>query len=336
MLNAFRMQRQARGIQTLARLQDSVGITNTNRDPTANEDKERVYQELVNFHGEMLLLMHWSILAYTAIVKLLKKHHKRTGSLVQAPHLRDLLSQPSWSTEVVTGIISQTEMCIGRLQALLQSIRASSDRQANLGQVESNLAPKEPFCAVQDQLANQDAAGPAGQAATDLAAQNPDGQPGVNPQRPPYTRHSSSSVSIENDVVMQTIVSITSGEDDHDSGVEDHDEEMPQAPVDEAASAPPAPAHAPSQDVAGNIAPAINPGAAGGVRGSVTSINPPGGGPRGEFAASSGIEHLVNIPLLQQMHVALRTWDYLYDHASTPSTVLGAGRTPPPGLPPAP
>ena len=84
MLNAFRMHRQAQGIQTLARLQEQVGSIALAKQ---NDDKERVYQELVNFHGEMLLLMHWSILAYTAIVKLLKKHHKRTGSLVQAPHV---------------------------------------------------------------------------------------------------------------------------------------------------------------------------------------------------------------------------------------------------------
>ena len=42
----------------------------------------------------------YSLAGYTAIVKLLKKHHKRTGLLVQAPHLRQLLAEPSWSTEV--------------------------------------------------------------------------------------------------------------------------------------------------------------------------------------------------------------------------------------------
>ena len=28
--------------------------------------------------------VHWSILAYTGLVKILKKHHKRTGLLVRA------------------------------------------------------------------------------------------------------------------------------------------------------------------------------------------------------------------------------------------------------------
>lgn len=48
----------------------------------------------------MLLLVHWSILAYTGLVKILKKHHKRTGLLVRAPHLDNLAGQPFCSTEV--------------------------------------------------------------------------------------------------------------------------------------------------------------------------------------------------------------------------------------------
>lgn len=53
--------------------------------------------------GEVLLLVHWSVLAYTATVKILKKHHKRTGLLLRAPQLADLLSQPFCSSEVRLG-----------------------------------------------------------------------------------------------------------------------------------------------------------------------------------------------------------------------------------------
>ena len=60
----------------------------------------KVFKSYVDFHGEMLLLVHWSILAYTGLVKILKKHHKRTGLLVRAPHLDNLLSQPFCSVEV--------------------------------------------------------------------------------------------------------------------------------------------------------------------------------------------------------------------------------------------
>jgi hypothetical protein len=57
MLNNFRMERQASSITTLAELQQSAERPNG-----GHEQRNRTYQALVNFHGETLLLMHWSIL----------------------------------------------------------------------------------------------------------------------------------------------------------------------------------------------------------------------------------------------------------------------------------
>ena len=60
----------------------------------------QVLTHAVDLHGQLLLLVHWSILAYTGLLKILKKHHKRTGFPIRAPHLEDLLSQPFCSVEV--------------------------------------------------------------------------------------------------------------------------------------------------------------------------------------------------------------------------------------------
>lgn len=57
-------------------------------------------QDFVNFHGQTLMLVHWSILAYTSVLKILKKHHKRTGLQVQEFSMQQLLSQPFCSVEV--------------------------------------------------------------------------------------------------------------------------------------------------------------------------------------------------------------------------------------------
>jgi hypothetical protein len=126
-LNVFRLDRQQVAVRALVDFQADMGAMGND-----DEARNHTYQRLVDFHGETLLLMHWSILGenrspcmsalhtvlmdcatgeletifnvgYTAIVKLLKKHHKRTGRLVQSPHLRELLSQPSWSTDVGRG-----------------------------------------------------------------------------------------------------------------------------------------------------------------------------------------------------------------------------------------
>ncbi len=59
-----------------------------------------VYKGFVNLHGRLLLMVQWSLLAYTGICKILKKHHKRTGLLVIAPQLQNLLAQPFCSIEV--------------------------------------------------------------------------------------------------------------------------------------------------------------------------------------------------------------------------------------------
>ena len=80
----------------LSSLEDAAAAAET------PEQLHAVYKRFVNFHGELLLMVHWSILAYTGLVKILKKHHKRTGLLVRAPHLDNLLSQPFCSIEVST------------------------------------------------------------------------------------------------------------------------------------------------------------------------------------------------------------------------------------------
>lgn len=120
-LSATRIRRQAHSSQQLALLQARVEA-----EGESFEERHALYQTLVNFHGETLLLMHWSILAYTAIVKLLKKHQKHTGVLVQAPHLRTVLSHSSWSTEVLTVLIDQAAASIAQLQAELFRNSASS------------------------------------------------------------------------------------------------------------------------------------------------------------------------------------------------------------------
>jgi hypothetical protein len=62
-----------------------------------------------DLHGELLLLLHWSCLAYTGLVKILKKHHKRTGMPLAAPHLRNLLSQPFCSVGVARDLAARAE-----------------------------------------------------------------------------------------------------------------------------------------------------------------------------------------------------------------------------------
>lgn len=53
-------------------------------------------KQMVDFHGELVLLLHWSLVNYAAVAKILKKHDKLTGSRLRAPVLASVLHQVSW------------------------------------------------------------------------------------------------------------------------------------------------------------------------------------------------------------------------------------------------
>jgi SPX domain protein involved in polyphosphate accumulation len=99
-LNEMFLEKEENSVIRVERLEHELAAA------TAPEQLNSLYKDFVDFHGEVLLLVHWSILAYTATVKILKKHHKRTGLLVKAPQLGDLLSQPFCSTEVSCGLLT--------------------------------------------------------------------------------------------------------------------------------------------------------------------------------------------------------------------------------------
>eukprot|EP00879_Flechtneria_rotunda_P001036 GHRR01001173.1.p1 GENE.GHRR01001173.1~~GHRR01001173.1.p1 ORF type:complete len:455 (+),score=188.02 GHRR01001173.1:332-1696(+) len=108
-LNEMFLEKEENSVIKVERLEHEFAAA------TTPEQLNELHKEFVDFHGEVLLLVHWSILAYTATVKILKKHHKRTGLLVKAPQLADLLSQPFCSTELMTSIAHRVEEDIQRL-----------------------------------------------------------------------------------------------------------------------------------------------------------------------------------------------------------------------------
>lgn len=67
---------------------------------TRQDSRVALHKALLDLHGEILLVLHWSMLAYTALCKILKKYHKRTGRLLHAPDMQDVMQYPFCSTEV--------------------------------------------------------------------------------------------------------------------------------------------------------------------------------------------------------------------------------------------
>ncbi|KAL4447873.1 hypothetical protein ABPG75_005092 [Micractinium tetrahymenae] len=86
---------------------------------SSREELSAAYTGMVNLHGELVLLCHWSMTAYTGIVKILKKHYKRTGQRVQSALLANLLAQPFCSLEEVRGMVRAAEAQMSALAAKL-------------------------------------------------------------------------------------------------------------------------------------------------------------------------------------------------------------------------
>jgi hypothetical protein len=79
---------------------------------------EKLRNEMVDFHGELVLLLHWSLVNYAAVAKILKKHDKLTGSRLRAPVLASVLHQPFLSTESISQLVKAAERHVQELTQL--------------------------------------------------------------------------------------------------------------------------------------------------------------------------------------------------------------------------
>lgn len=93
---------------------------------------------LADFHGELVLMEHWVSLNYTALVKILKKHDKRSNLSLRSPFLVSVLQQPFYSTEVLTQLIAKTESRFRKLNALIAS--RGNEAEANGSETNGHVA----------------------------------------------------------------------------------------------------------------------------------------------------------------------------------------------------
>uniref|UniRef100_A0A0D9VDH1 SPX domain-containing protein n=1 Tax=Leersia perrieri TaxID=77586 RepID=A0A0D9VDH1_9ORYZ len=88
------------------------------RMPSADASAEevmRVRKEIVDLHGEMVLLENYSALNYTGLVKILKKYEKRTGSVIRLPFIQKVLQQPFFTTDLLYKLVKECEEMLDQL-----------------------------------------------------------------------------------------------------------------------------------------------------------------------------------------------------------------------------
>ncbi|CAN1216837.1 SPX domain-containing protein 2 [Linum perenne] len=102
--NAFFVEKEEEYIIRLKELQDMVA--------TAKESSEEIFKirkEIVDFHGEMILLENYSALNYTGLAKILKKYDKRTGAVMRLPFIQKVLQQPFFTTDLLNKLVKECE-----------------------------------------------------------------------------------------------------------------------------------------------------------------------------------------------------------------------------------
>ncbi|OAY27376.1 SPX domain-containing protein 1 [Manihot esculenta] len=108
--NSFIVEKEEDFVIQWKELQDRV-----KKAKDSNEKLMEVGREIVNFHGEMVLLENYSALNYTGLVKILKKYDKRSGALVRLPFIQKVMQQPFFTTHVLNKLVKECETMLDRL-----------------------------------------------------------------------------------------------------------------------------------------------------------------------------------------------------------------------------
>lgn len=131
-INSYFMEREEEAVIRLRALQDARADA-----AGAPDHLDRLRSEMVDFHGELVLLLHWSLVNYAAVAKILKKHDKLTGSRLRAPVLASVLHQPFLSTESISQLVKEAERDVQELTALCGGGASGPDTAAGEGSAEA-------------------------------------------------------------------------------------------------------------------------------------------------------------------------------------------------------
>lgn len=118
--NTFFMEKEEDFIIRHKELQQRIHRVQTTWGPNGSHPCELSYKQeigmirkdIVNFHGEMVLLINYSNINYTGLAKILKKYDKRTGSLLRLPFIQKVLEQPFFTTDLISKLIKELEITI--------------------------------------------------------------------------------------------------------------------------------------------------------------------------------------------------------------------------------
>ncbi|KAJ8534772.1 hypothetical protein K7X08_016500 [Anisodus acutangulus] len=118
--NAFFVEQEEDFVIRHKELQQRIQIVIDTWGPNGDESSDTHYREemtkikkdIIDFHGEMVLLINYSNINYTGLAKILKKYDKRTGGLLRLPYIQKVLQQPFFITDVISKLVKECESTI--------------------------------------------------------------------------------------------------------------------------------------------------------------------------------------------------------------------------------
>ncbi|KAI3756823.1 hypothetical protein L1987_56646 [Smallanthus sonchifolius] len=113
--NTFFMEQEEDFIIRHKELQQRIKRVNENELSSQGEYEEemaRTRKDIIDFHGEMVLLVNYSNINYTGMTKILKKYDKRTGGFLRLSFIQKVLEQPFFTTELVSKLVKECEATI--------------------------------------------------------------------------------------------------------------------------------------------------------------------------------------------------------------------------------
>ncbi|KAL4332288.1 hypothetical protein GQ457_07G032080 [Hibiscus cannabinus] len=86
------------------------------RNSDGNEEMLELQKRILGFHSEMVMLLHYSVINFTGLMKIVKKHKKRAGAdSVYSTNMPGVLQQPFFSTDLLYNLIRGCEAILDRL-----------------------------------------------------------------------------------------------------------------------------------------------------------------------------------------------------------------------------
>jgi SPX domain protein involved in polyphosphate accumulation len=109
--NAFFLEREEEFVIRQRELQERIQRASSASDAASEATMARIQREVVDFHGEMVLLLNYSSVNYTGLAKILKKFDKRTGGVfgLRLPVIAGVLRQPFFTTDLISELVRDCE-----------------------------------------------------------------------------------------------------------------------------------------------------------------------------------------------------------------------------------